>query len=81
MSALIFGMAWFVVPSDPPRTAGAEKDRRIDWIGGFLVTAAICLFTFSLTESGIAAKGWAAPRSYRSLYLRLHFPGFSPRNG
>lgn len=67
MGALIIALAWFVVPADPPRLTASKGDRRIDWIGGFLITAAICLFTFSLTESGIAAKGWAAPREYFSL--------------
>lgn len=77
MCGLILVLAWFVVPRDPPRMPGAEADRRIDWVGGALVTAAICLFTFSLTESGIAKRGWASPRTYHAftsvhlLYMRL----------
>jgi hypothetical protein len=63
MCGLILVLAWFVVPRDKALMPGAQNDRRIDWVGGFLVTAAICLFTFSLTESGIAKKGWAAPRT------------------
>lgn len=61
-------VAWFAVPSDPRRVrlhngqAAEGPDKRIDWVGGALVTAAICLFTFSLTESGIASQGWRAPR-------------------
>lgn len=39
----------------------ANQDRRIDWIGGFIVTAGLCLFCFSLTESGIAERGWSTP--------------------
>jgi hypothetical protein len=35
---------------------------KIDWLGGTLVTAALCLFTYALTESGITPKGWSAPR-------------------
>ncbi|KAI9635034.1 uncharacterized protein MKK02DRAFT_43710 [Dioszegia hungarica] len=53
-------IAYFVVPPDPPSVSG--KDLRIDWIGGALVTASVCLFTFSLTESGVASEGWKAPR-------------------
>lgn len=52
---------YFIVPLD---RRNPTVDRRIDWVGGFLCTAAICLFTFSLTESGIAEQGWASPREY-----------------
>lgn len=51
----VLGM--FLIPSEPKRTV----DKRIDWLGGFLITAALCLFTFSITESGIAPDGWKTP--------------------
>ena len=64
---MIAVIAWFAVPADPP--SSTENDRRIDWVGGGLITAAICLFTFSLTDSGIAPKGWASPRECRIALL------------
>jgi MFS family permease len=54
---LIVGI--WVLPKEPKRTQPVDK--RIDWLGGFLITAALCLFTFSITESGVAPKGWATP--------------------
>jgi hypothetical protein len=50
-----------VIPKDDRSLRQVDEDRRIDWIGGFIVTAGLCLFCFSLTESGIAEKGWATP--------------------
>lgn len=57
-----------VIPKDKP-VDKATQDRRIDWIGGLIVTAGLCLFCFSLTESGIATNGWATPCA--SAYLHL----------
>ena len=62
VSAVVFVLAWFVVPLDKPRQQGLAKDKRVDWVGGVIVTAAICLLPFSLTDSGITPKGWKAPR-------------------
>jgi MFS family permease len=52
-------VGFFVLPPEPRRTQ--PVDTRIDWLGGFLVTAALCLFTFSITESGVAPRGWSTP--------------------
>lgn len=52
-------VGFWVLPKDPQRSG--EVDRRIDWLGGFLITAALCLFTFSITESGVAPAGWKTP--------------------
>jgi predicted MFS family arabinose efflux permease len=60
VSAVVLALAWFVVPADAERRHGADK--RVDWIGGVIVTAAICLLPFSLTDSGITPRGWSAPR-------------------
>ncbi|TXT07461.1 hypothetical protein VHUM_03181 [Vanrija humicola] len=54
---LVLGL--FVIPRDLAKHQATDK--RIDWLGGFLITAALCLFTFSITQSGIADKGWATP--------------------
>lgn len=57
-------LAFFVIPPDPRNQEKALIDRRIDWLGGGIVTAAICLFTFSLIESGIALNSWRSPRMF-----------------
>jgi hypothetical protein len=54
-------IGFFVIPKDDASLRRADEDRRIDWIGGFIVTAGLCLFCFSLTESGIAENGWSTP--------------------
>ncbi|KAL1411914.1 hypothetical protein Q8F55_002900 [Vanrija albida] len=54
---LVLGL--LVIPRDLARNQAADK--RIDWLGGFLITAALCLFTFSITQSGIAPHGWRTP--------------------
>ena len=62
VAAVNTAMAWFAAPHDPSRAQRGDVDRRIDWVGGVLVTAAICLFAFAFTDSGLTPKGWAAPR-------------------
>ncbi|KAL7420663.1 hypothetical protein Q5752_004614 [Cryptotrichosporon argae] len=52
-------IGFFVVPTDDRRDLVA--DRRVDWLGGLLVTGGLVLFTFSITESSVAADGWKAP--------------------
>lgn len=52
-------LGFFVIPKDPQPEGPVDK--RVDWFGGFLITAALCFFTFSITESGIAESGWRTP--------------------
>ena len=33
----------------------------VDWIGAGLITTAITLFAFSLTQSGVVIYGWITP--------------------
>ncbi len=33
----------------------------VDWIGAGLITTAITLFAFSLTQSGVVVYGWKTP--------------------
>lgn len=55
----LLGVAsYFIIPPDRPNPTA---DRRIDWLGGALVTAGVFLFTFSLTESGHAVNSWRTP--------------------
>jgi predicted MFS family arabinose efflux permease len=63
LAALIIVIAWFAIPPDDAKSLVAVSDRRIDWVGGLVVTAAICLFTISLIDSGVNPRGWAAPRT------------------
>lgn len=60
-----------MIPKDDPSLRKVDEDRRIDWIGGFIVTAGLCLFCFSLTESGIAEKGWATPCMFPTVSVNL----------
>lgn len=50
----------FVIPRDT-RDLKTDVDRRIDWLGAGLVTVAVCLFTFSIAQSGVDERGWSAP--------------------
>ena len=47
--------------------ASEEKDKRIDWIGAFLVTAGLVLIVFVLSQGEIAPDKWATPCAYLSL--------------
>jgi predicted MFS family arabinose efflux permease len=65
---LVAGMAlipivigYFTIPKDVKRLPGSGVDRRVDWIGGFLVTAGLSLFIFSLVQSGVVPRGWSEP--------------------
>lgn len=59
LAAIPTALGLFIIPREPKRSF--HVDKRIDWLGGFLITAALCLFTFSITESGIAPQGWGTP--------------------
>lgn len=51
-----------IAPDTALKDDKRNVDTRIDMFGGCLISAAICLFTYSLTDSGIAERGWAEPR-------------------
>ncbi|KAJ7194239.1 putative efflux transporter [Mycena pura] len=44
-----------VIEPDPPST---EKDQRVDWLGGFLVTAGLVFVVFVLSQGSTAPRGW-----------------------
>lgn len=58
LTAISITLGALVIPRDLHKK---DANRRIDWLGGILVTTSVCLFTFSITQSGIAAKGWREP--------------------
>lgn len=68
IAAILGLLAYFIIPPDKPNP---NADKRIDWLGGLLITAGLCLFTFSLTESGHAENGWRSPCKY---YYTLFIP-------
>ncbi|WVQ70376.1 uncharacterized protein L199_008603 [Kwoniella botswanensis] len=51
----------FVIPHDPPKMVTATTNRRVDWLGAFLITAALSLFSFAITQSGLVENGWGQP--------------------
>ncbi|OCF39008.1 efflux protein [Kwoniella heveanensis CBS 569] len=53
-------LGFFTIPNDKVK-ATPGGNRKIDWLGAFLITVALCLFTFALTQSGLTAKGWGEP--------------------
>ncbi|KAG8839514.1 hypothetical protein FRC18_010293 [Serendipita sp. 400] len=44
-----------------PDTHNVSTDRRVDWIGAFLVTSGLVLFTFALGDA--PTVGWSSPRT------------------
>lgn len=58
LAALAGTSALCVVPSDRPST---ENDRRVDWLGAFLVTAGLVLIVFVLADGETAPKQWSTP--------------------
>jgi hypothetical protein len=70
MSLISAVIGSLVIPRDTRTLRGEGIDRRVDWIGGVLATGGLCLFTFSLTDSGTARNGWRTPR--RLLYDLFH---------
>lgn len=45
----------------PPDHASTEVDKRVDWLGAFLVTAGLVLIVFVLADGEVAPKQWATP--------------------
>ncbi|KAI0956385.1 hypothetical protein AcV7_006804 [Taiwanofungus camphoratus] len=58
LSALCFVGGALSFDKDLPST---ETDRRIDWLGAFLVTAGLVLIVFTLSDGTIAPNGWKTP--------------------
>ena len=42
-----------------PDQRSTEEDRRVDWIGSLVITAALTLIIFVLSDGAIAPNGWA----------------------
>ncbi|KAL1736165.1 major facilitator superfamily domain-containing protein, partial [Schizophyllum commune] len=56
LAGVCFFGGMYAIQADPPST---EKDRRVDWLGSFLVTAGLTLIIFILAQGEIAEpKQW-----------------------
>ncbi|KAF8331585.1 efflux transporter [Amanita rubescens] len=67
---LLIGL--FVVDKDEPST---EKDKRVDWLGGALITVGLVLIIFVLGEGEIAPNKWATSYIIACLVLGCAFVG------
>ena len=52
--------ALFSMDADRPEES-QEADRRVDWLGAFLVTAGLVLIVFVLSDGEVAPNGWKTP--------------------
>lgn len=57
-SALCVIGGCLVIDRDVPTE---EKDKRVDWLGGILVTTGLVLLTFVLAQGELAPQGWKTP--------------------
>lgn len=53
-------LGYFVIPSDEQKPIAGEW-KRIDFLGGGLITGALALLMFSITQGGLVTKGWREP--------------------
>ncbi len=63
----------WAIPKDEPST---EADKRVDWLGAFLVTAGLTLIIFVLSDGEVAPNKWATSCKLDHVFLtrslRLH---------
>lgn len=62
MTVLCFIGGVISIDTDLPST---EVDRRVDWIGAFLVTTGLVMIVFVLGQGEIAPRQWATPCKLR----------------
>ncbi|OBZ72344.1 hypothetical protein A0H81_07345 [Grifola frondosa] len=55
LSALCFLMGVISIDKDDPSVG---QDRRVDWLGAFLITAGLVMIVFILSDGSIAPDGW-----------------------
>jgi hypothetical protein len=58
-------LGFFAIDKDEPST----EDKRVDWIGAFLVTSGLILIVFVLNDSPTARKGWRNPREFSAVHI------------
>ncbi|KAK0476076.1 efflux transporter [Armillaria novae-zelandiae] len=55
LTVLYMVVGFWAIPKDEPST---EADKRVDWIGAFLVTAGLTLIIFVLSDGEVAPNKW-----------------------
>uniref|UniRef100_D8Q973 Major facilitator superfamily (MFS) profile domain-containing protein n=2 Tax=Schizophyllum commune (strain H4-8 / FGSC 9210) TaxID=578458 RepID=D8Q973_SCHCM len=71
LAGVCFLGGMYAIQADPPST---EKDRRVDWLGSFLVTAGLTLIIFILAQGEIAEpKQWGTPYIIALIVLGAFF--------
>ncbi|THH29106.1 hypothetical protein EUX98_g5070 [Antrodiella citrinella] len=58
LAAVCLTLSFFIVEKDGPST---EIDKRVDWVGSFLITAGLVLIVFVLSDGELAPKQWTTP--------------------
>jgi hypothetical protein len=56
---LSFICGWFSIPRDKPSPPGLDK--RIDWLGAFIISAGLILVIFVLGQGELAPQKWRTP--------------------
>ena len=64
-------LGYFVIPADEQKSIAGEW-KRIDYLGGGMITGALALLMFSITQGGLATKGWKEPCEPSSRRSSLH---------
>ncbi|KAF9497440.1 MFS general substrate transporter [Pleurotus eryngii] len=54
LTVLYIALGWYAIDDDEP-----QEDRRVDWLGAFLVTAGLVLVVFVLSDGEVAPGQWA----------------------
>jgi predicted MFS family arabinose efflux permease len=57
LAAIVTVAGFFLVPSPPPESV--EEKPTVDWIGGAMITIALLILLFALTEGNVV--GWSTP--------------------
>ena len=58
MTFLCFTVGLIFIEND---VLSGKVDKRIDWLGAFLVTSGLILIIFALSQGKYALQGWATP--------------------
>ena len=58
ITALPLVIGVLVIPRDVTKRSA---NRRLDWVGGTMISTSVLLFVFSCTQSGVATRGWREP--------------------
>jgi hypothetical protein len=68
-------LGFLVIDKDEP---SKEENKRVDWIGAFLITSGLILIVFVLSDLPTARKGWGNPREFSAVHIT--FPPYVLRS-